>query len=204
MSLLWLRNKVFHNPWGDIKIESLIQWVSRVAWNKFDWHGERVTGHWVAEGGGVYITSEGKGYSLWSLGSHQPLGFIEIRPSVGAINDWLVIASSDEVTFLDIFKSWAHDLQLSYVISWTFQQPFSCAYTHPKGLDKRCSKWSCDESISNTWELVITTNSRASPQPSESVFSGDGVPGFCILTSPSGDFFMLKFESHWFWLLFTG
>lgn len=130
-----------------------------VVWNKFDWHGERVTGHWVAEGGGVYITSEGEEYSLWSWESHQPFGFIEIRPSVGAVNNWLVIASSDEITFLDILKSQAYDLQLSYVISWTLQQPFGCAYTHPKGLDKQCSKWSHDEGISNTRELVITTDS---------------------------------------------
>lgn len=96
---------------------------------------------------------------MWSLGAHQRLHFIEISPSVGAINHWLVIASSDEVTFLDIFKSWANDLQLSYVISWTFQQPFSCACTLQKGLDKHCSEWSYDQAIRTTWELIRNTKS---------------------------------------------
>lgn len=59
------------------------------------------------------------------------LNFIEIQPSVGAVNHWLIIASSDE--FLDIFKSWTDDLWLSSVISWTLQQPFSCACLYLKG-----------------------------------------------------------------------
>lgn len=55
--------------------------------------GKRVTGYWVVEGERVYSTSEGKDFSMWSLGAYQPLHFIEIGLSVGAINytDWLLL-----------------------------------------------------------------------------------------------------------------
>lgn len=93
MLLLWLGNKEFCHPWGDKKLKVWYNGLAKYSKNCLIDIGKRVRGYWVVEGEGVYITSEGKEFSMWSLGAHQPLHFIEIGPSVGAINhtDWLLL-----------------------------------------------------------------------------------------------------------------
>lgn len=92
MSLLWLRNKLFHNPRGDIKIKSLVQWVSRVAWNKFDWHGERVTGHWLLKGKEFTLPQRGKSTACGAWGPINLSVLLRFDPQWELLmTDWLLL-----------------------------------------------------------------------------------------------------------------